>query len=184
MMEGVAANHVEARGVVRGLSEMKLNVRPTVPADAAALAELLNEIIAAGGTTAYETPFTPDAFADAHIDGPGVITSVLAENAEGHPMGFQILLASDKLGPSWGDIGTFARRGATTRGIGSALFDATKAAAIAAGLKVINATIRADNIGGLTFYARMGFVDYAVARAVPLADGTPVDRISRRFDLG
>ena len=163
---------------------MKLNVRPTVRADAPALAELLNEIIAAGGTTAYETPFTPEAFAGTHIDGPGVITSMLAEDDDGCPMGFQILLASDKLGPGWGDIGTFARRGATTRGIGSALFAATKAAAIAAGLTTLNATIRADNSGGLAFYARMGFVDYAVARAVPLADGTPVDRIARRFDLG
>lgn len=162
---------------------MEIQVRPTVRADAPALAELLNEIIAAGGTTAYETPFTPDTFADAHIDGPGVITSIVAEDERGRPMGFQILLASDKLSPGWGDIGTFARRGSTTRGIGSALFAATKAAAIAAGLTVINATIRADNSGGLTFYARMGFVDYAVARAVPLADGTPVDRIARRFDL-
>ncbi|MBW8842374.1 MAG: GNAT family N-acetyltransferase [Sphingomonadales bacterium] len=162
---------------------MKLNVRPAARADAPALADLLNEIIAAGGTTAYETPFTPEAFADAHIDGPGVITSMIAEDGDGQPMGFQILLASDKLGSGWGDIGTFARRGSTTRGIGSALFAATKAAAIAAGLKAINATIRADNTGGLAFYARMGFVDYAVARAVPLADGTPVDRISRRYQL-
>ena len=162
---------------------MELLVRPTVRADAPALADLLNEIIAAGGTTAYETPFTPEAFADAHIDGAGVITSMIAEDGDGRPMGFQILLASDKLGPGWGDIGTFARRGSATRGIGSALFAATRAAAVAAGLKTINATIRADNTGGLTFYARMGFVDYAVARAVPLADGKPVDRISRRFDL-
>jgi L-amino acid N-acyltransferase YncA len=162
---------------------MDVRVRPTVRADAAALADLLNEIIAAGGTTAYETPFTPEAFADAHIDGPRVITSIIAEDGDGCPMGFQILLASDKLAPGWGDIGTFARRGSTTRGIGSALFAATRAAAIAAGLKAINATIRADNTGGLAFYARMGFVDYAVARAVPLADGTPVDRISRRYNL-
>jgi len=162
---------------------MDLRVRPTVRADASALADLLNEIIAAGGTTAYETPFTPEAFADAHIDGPGVITSMVAEDGDGRAMGFQILLASDKLGPGWGDIGTFARRGSTTRGIGSTLFSATRVAAIAAGLKTINATIRADNTGGLAFYARMGFVDYAVAHAVPLADGTPVDRISRRFDL-
>jgi len=162
---------------------MELRVRPTVRADAPALADLLNEIIAAGGTTAYETPFTPESFAEAHIDGPGVITSMIAEDGDGHPMGFQILLASDKFAPGWGDIGTFARRGSTTRGIGSALFAATRAAAIAAGLKAINATIRADNAGGLAFYARMGFVDYSVARAVPLADGTPVDRISRRYDL-
>jgi L-amino acid N-acyltransferase YncA len=163
---------------------MDLRIRPTVRADARALADLLNEIIAAGGTTAYETPFTPEAFADAHINGPAVITSMIAEHDDGRPMGFQILLASDKLGPGWGDIGTFARLGSTTRGIGSALFAATKAAAIAAGLKAINATIRADNSGGLAFYARTGFVDYAVDRAVPLADGTLVDRISRRLDLG
>lgn len=162
---------------------MELNVRPTVRADAIPLADLLNAIIAAGGTTAYETPFTPEAFADAHIDGPGVITSMVAEDGDGRAMGFQILLVSDTLGAGWGDIGTFARRGSTTRGIGSALFAATRAAAIAAGLKAINATIRADNSGGLAFYAKMGFVDYAAARAVPLADGTPVDRISRRFDL-
>jgi GNAT superfamily N-acetyltransferase len=163
---------------------MDLKIRPAVRGDAPALADLLSEIIAAGGTTAYEMPFTPDAFADAHIDGPGVITSMLAEDGDGRPVGFQILLASDNLGPGWGDIGTFARRGVTTRGIGSALFAATKAAAIAAGLTTLNATIRADNTGGLTFYAKIGFVDYAVARAVPLADGTPVDRIARRFDLG
>lgn len=162
---------------------MELRIRPTVRADAPVLADLLNEIIAAGGTTAYETPFTPDAFADAHIDGPGVITSVLAEDVDGRAMGFQILLASDRLGPGWGDIGTFARRGSTTRGIGSALFAATRRAALDAGLTTINATIRADNAGGLRFYSKMGFVDYAVARGVPLADGAPVDRISRRFDL-
>jgi len=162
---------------------MELRVRPTRRADAPALAGLLNEIIAAGGTTAYEVPFTPDAFVDAHIDGPGVITSVMAEDESGRAMGFQILLRSAALGPGWGDIGTFTRRGATTRGIGSALFAATRAAAVEAGLTTLNATIRADNKGGLTFYTRMGFVDYAVARDVPLADGTPVDRISRRFDL-
>lgn len=162
---------------------MELRIRTTVRADAPALADLLNEIIAAGGTTAYETPFTPDAFAAAHIDGPGVITSFLAEDGDGRKMGFQILLRSAKLGAGWGDIGTFALRGSTTRGIGSALFAATCRAALEAGLTTINATIRADNAGGLRFYSKMGFVDYAVARGAPLADGTPVDRISRRYDL-
>ncbi|HEX7694199.1 MAG TPA: GNAT family N-acetyltransferase [Sphingomonas sp.] len=162
---------------------MELHVRPTTRTDAPTLAELLNEIIAAGGTTAYEAPFAPDAFAEAHIDGPGVITSVMAENGDGRAMGFQTLLRSEKLGPEWGNIATFARHGATARGIGSALFAATRTAAVAAGLTTLNATIRADNAGGLAFYSRMGFVDYAVAHGVKLADGTPVDRISRRFAL-
>ncbi|MEM9148767.1 MAG: GNAT family N-acetyltransferase, partial [Pseudomonadota bacterium] len=53
-----------------------------------------------------------------------------------------------------------------------------------AGLIALNATIRADNRVGLAYYSRMGFQDYAVRPAVPLADGSPVDRISKRFDLG
>jgi hypothetical protein len=48
----------------------------------------------------------------------------------------------------------------------------------------INATIRADNVGGLAFYSRLGFTDHGISRAVPLRDGTPVDRVSKRFILG
>jgi len=158
-------------------------VRPAVRGDAAALADLLNAIIAAGGTTAYQVPFTPDGFATAHIDGPAVLTSMVALDEDDRPMGFQILLRDDRLPPGWGDIGTFARRGSTTRGIGSALFAATCAAARQLGLVGINATIRADNEGGLAFYGKQGFKDHAVARGVPLNDGTPVDRISRRYPL-
>jgi len=158
-------------------------VRPTVRADAAALADLLNEIIAAGGTTAYQIPFTPEGFAQAHIDGPAVLTSVVAQGEDGVPMGFQILLRDERLPEGWGDIGTFARRGMTSRGIGSALFAATRDAARDLGLVGINATIRADNSGGLTFYGKQGFVDHSVAAAVPLNDGTPVDRISKRYSL-
>ncbi|MDB5710314.1 MAG: putative acetyltransferase, family [Sphingomonas bacterium] len=158
-------------------------VRPTVRADAAALADLLNEIIAAGGTTAYQIPFTPEGFATAHIDGPAVLTSVVAQDEAGAPLGFQILLRHERLPERWGDIGTFARRGMTTRGIGSALFAATREAAKRLGLVGINATIRADNSGGLAFYGKQGFVDHSVASAVPLNDGTPVDRISKRYPL-
>jgi L-amino acid N-acyltransferase YncA len=158
-------------------------IRPTVHADAAALADLLNEIIVAGGTTAYQIPFTPERFAEAHIDGPGVLTSVVAHDEAGVAMGFQILLRDERLPPDWGDIGTFARRGATMRGIGSALFAATCEAARRLGLVGINATIRADNSGGLAFYGKQGFRDHSIAAAVPLNDGTPVDRISKHYSL-
>lgn len=160
-----------------------ITTRPAVREDAAALADLLNEIIVAGGTTAYQIPFTPEGFAAAHIDGPNVLTSIVAHDESGTPMGFQILLRDDRLPPGWGDIGTFARRGATQGGIGSALFAATCAAARTLGLVGINATIRADNSGGLAFYAKQGFRDHAVAQAVPLNDGTPVDRIAKRYPL-
>jgi ribosomal protein S18 acetylase RimI-like enzyme len=89
----------------------------------------------------------------------------------------------DPLPDGWATIGTFARVGATRGGIGAALFDKTRGAAREAGISVIDATIRADNTGGLAFYARQGFVDYGRLVGVPLKTGAPVDRIRKRFDL-
>jgi len=108
---------------------------------------------------------------------------VALDDETGRLLGFQTLGREAHLPDGVGDIGTFARVGGTQRGVGSALFVATRAAAKAKGLSAINATIRADNTGGLAFYGRMGFVDHSVSRGVPLKDGRPVDRIYKRFDL-
>ena len=67
--------------------------------------------------------------------------------------------------------------------MGTQLFAATRERARSLGLQAINATIRADNAGGLAFYHRMGFVDHHVDKDVPLKSGRPVDRISKRFPL-
>ncbi len=68
-------------------------------------------------------------------------------------------------------------------GVGRALFPATRAAAEELGLEFINATIRADNVSGLAYYSKMGFEPYDRLVQVPLLDGTPVDRIKKRFKL-
>ena len=161
---------------------MTLTVRPFAPGDEAALAEVLNAIIAAGGTTAYQTPFTPQGLRAAHLDGPGVLCAHTALWG-GTPVGFQCLNRVPYLPPGWGDIATFTRRHQPVPGAGRALFGATCARARALGLVALNATIRADNGPGLGYYAALGFADYARLPAVPLDDGTPVDRIRRRFDL-
>jgi hypothetical protein len=96
-------------------------------------------------------------------------------------MGFQSLERSHGLPDDIGDIGTFVRVGLTQRGVGSTLFMDTRTEAQRNKLRAINATIRADNIGGNAFYDRMGFVYYRVQRAAPLKDGTPVDRISKLY---
>lgn len=59
-------------------------------------------------------------------------------------------------------------------GVGSALFPATRAAAEELGLEFINATIRADNVGGLAYYAKLGFQLYDRLVQVPLLNGTAV----------
>lgn len=162
---------------------MSLTVRPVAADDAAALADLLNAVIAAGGTTALEEPFTPEALAETYLTGPNVHCCFVAEDEDGALLGFQTLGRYPGLPDDVGDIGTFARVGAAQRGIGSALFAATASRAAELGLSAINATIRGDNTGGLAFYAKQGFADHGVTPGVLLKDGTPVDRVHKRFVL-
>ena len=161
-----------------------VQVRTVTLRDAAELAELLNAIIAQGGTTALEEPFTPERLADTYLTGPAVLGCFVAVDPDtGQLLGFQTLGRYPNLPDDIGDIGTFARIDGKQRGIGSALFAATRARAEALGHSAINATIRADNTGGLAFYTKLGFVDHSVTCAVPLKDGTPVDRINKRYLL-
>jgi len=161
---------------------MNPKIRAVLPEDAAELAELLNAIIARGGTTAFEAAFTPARLAEAYLIGPSVHCCFVAER-NGQLLGFQTLGTQTFLPAGIGDIATFTRLGGTQRGVGSALFATTCTRARELGLRAINATIRGDNVGGLAFYSRMGFLDHEVVPAVPLKDGTPVDRIRKRFVL-
>lgn len=160
-----------------------LTVRPVRDEDAAELAELLNAIIARGGTTALEESYTAERLAAAYLTGAAVICCFVAQGADGRLVGYQTLGHDPDLPNGWRDIGTFARVEGTQRGVGTALFEATVAYARSIGLAGINATIRADNTGGLAFYGRMGFRDHHVTRGVPLKDGTPVDRVHKRLPL-
>ncbi|MGR9138917.1 GNAT family N-acetyltransferase [Rhizobium leguminosarum] len=157
-----------------------MHIRRAVSADAEELSSLLNEIIRAGGTTALETPFSAAEFADRFIDGEFPLTCHVAEHDQSL-VGFQSLSLYGDPPKGFADIATFARMNPRTAGVGSALFPATRAAAEELGLEFINATIRADNVSGLGYYAKMGFETYDRLVQIPLQDGTPVDRIKKRF---
>lgn len=158
-------------------------VRPVRPSDVPILCTLLNAIIRIGGTTAHETPFTPERFSAYFIDAPNCISCFVALDFNNVPCAFQGLEQNDGLPADWVDIGTFARPEDKVPGAGTALFAATRAQAHSMGFVAINATIRADNTGGLAYYGKMGFENYKVDRAIPLKDGRPVDRISKRYLL-
>ena len=161
-----------------------LQVRPVTSADAPELAELLNAIIVRGGTTALEQSFTPELLDGTYLTGPKVLSCVVAVDGDsGRIEGFQTLTREPYVPDDWGDIGTFTRIDGIQRGVGSALFAATREKARALGLAAINAKIRGDNTGGLTFYSKLGFEDYRADRAIPLADGTPMDRLHKRYML-
>lgn len=155
-------------------------VRPAVPGDAPQMATLLNAIISAGGTTAHETPLSAEDMSEHYIAPPKLISCHVAIT-NGRLSGFQLLKWDDRDG--WAIIASFVALDRAKMGIGQKLFSATKFAAKDAGVKTIDATIRADNIGGLKYYGGLGFTDYDVLKEIPLNDGTPLDRIRKRFDL-
>ncbi|MGB5559568.1 MAG: GNAT family protein [Paracoccaceae bacterium] len=163
-----------------------ISVRAALPSDALAMSALLNEVIAAGGTTAHQRPFEPARMLRHYIEPEGLVVCMVAETA-GKIVGFQCLVwpndEEDPFPDGWAIIATFAQVGMTCSGVGTALFAATKAMAARAGVRTIDATIRADNTGGLRYYAKMGFRDYDRMTCVPLRNGTPVDRIRKRFDV-
>lgn len=164
---------------------MTLILRPATATDAPEMAALLNEIIAIGGTTAYEDSFDAQTMRASYMAAPNLLCCTVAETG-GALAGFQGLFHPTEVDPmpeGWAFIATFARVGGAGRGVGRALFGETLRLARAAGIKTIDATIRADNASGLGYYARLGFVDYDRLRAVPLKNGTPVDRIRKRFEV-
>ena len=162
----------------------RIRISPVRIEDATELAEMLNEIILRGGTTAYEQTFSADELCSTLLLGPEVVHCVVAHDEHTASLcGFQTLYRSANLPACVADIATFTRIGLVRCGIGSKLFVATRQFAHDHGLLSINATIRADNVSGLKFYKEVGFSDHSVQHGVPLSAGCPIDRISKRFHL-
>ena len=158
-------------------------VRPATPADAPAMTALQNQIIAIGGTTAYQKPRREDEVREDYITAPEAVCCHVALDEDGGLIGFQAVGRWPGLPEGWADIGTFVSPSRQRSGAGATLFAATLRAARAAGITTLNATIRADNTPGLGYYARRGFSDYGADPAWALDGGQVVGRIHRRFDL-
>lgn len=150
--------------------------------DCRAMADLLNEVIEIGGTTAYTDAVTSQ-YIQKKMQTETRNAWHLAEDEEGNLLGFQWISQADYLPVEAAEIATFARVGKTGLGIGSKLFEATKDAAKSLGYSWINANIRADNTGGLIYYQSRGFENYGSQKGIQLADGSIVDKVLKRFDL-
>ena len=119
-------------------------LRFATPNDADDMCAILNAIIAMGGTTAYEVPFTRETMIENYVTTPRLIACHVADS-DGI-IGFQALWRArpeEGFADNWAVIATFAKPGLTKTGIGSALFTRTTAAARSAGIMTIDATIRA-----------------------------------------
>ncbi|EBA14213.1 GNAT family N-acetyltransferase [Roseobacter sp. CCS2] len=162
-------------------------IRPATFDDAPQMTSLLNEIIAIGGTTAYQTPLNEDQMRQKYIAHDDLLCCHVAE-IDDAVMGFQWLRWADQtvddLPKGWAIIASFVNGRAAGKGIGKRLFAATVTVAQRAGVKTIDATIRADNTSGLRYYSSIGFVDYDLLTNVSLSDDLVVDKARKRFEIG
>lgn len=147
------------------------------------MADLLNEIIKLGGTTALTTEVTATDIMTKMNAEPGRSAWHIAETSKGEVLGFQYLVPSDDLPAGAVDIATFVKAGKNGMGVGSALFEHTKTAARKLGYQWINANIRSDNESGLAYYRSRGFEPYATQSNVRLTSGLLVEKTLKRYDL-
>lgn len=142
------------------------------------MADILNLIIAIGGTTGYEQPTTEAKTRQHAINGPDVMSAVVAE-ADGTILGWQ----SVEKFQGEPHIGTYVRPGLQAKRIGAEMFALTLATLRTRGITYVIASIRADNAPGLAYYARIGFRDIGNEPHFALEDGRTVGRVHRRYDL-
>jgi len=157
-----------------------LEVRKAQVFDTTAMAVLLNQIIATGGTTAITEPVNA-ALLSSFMQHERAFWGVA--EISGQIVGFQWIEPQASLPLEAANIATFVQEGQTGLGIGSQLFEMTKKAARAIGYTWINANIRADNTSGLTYYQSRGFRDWKRVEGVTLKNGLVVDKIYKRYDL-
>ena len=163
---------------------MTIIVRPALLEDAPEMVSLINASSAQGGTTAHQTAFDDNRMIG-HYLAPKLIISCQVAHEGDALLGFQSVKwpSSDSRPKDWGIIATFVKDGQQGKGVGSALFLATRNEATLAGVAAIDATIRADNFAGLAFYEKMGFREDGRLKDVSLTDGTKVDRIQKALSL-
>lgn len=158
-------------------------IRRAGPMDARNMADLLNEIIRIGGTTALTQEVSTQDMQEKMALHLAKSAWHLAESTQGDVLGFQWIAPHADLPPDACDIATFVKVGQTGLGVGSGLFEATRKAAKKLGYSWINANIRSDNSGGLIYYQSRGFEDWKHLKNVALADGTITNKTLKRYDL-
>jgi ribosomal protein S18 acetylase RimI-like enzyme len=142
-------------------------VRAAVATDAEAMSGVLRAIIAVTGRA---RPSDPDYVRVHYLSAAQDVRCSVAVDASS-VLGFQSLIRAVPgnrydVPDGWGIIGTHIDPRAHRRGVGTALFNASRAAARAAHIERIDAYIAADNAGALAYYEAMGFSTYRTSPGI------------------
>jgi GNAT superfamily N-acetyltransferase len=137
-------------------------IRTTTSTDTLAVSAMLEDLVATGKRT---SPADPQFVLQTYITNPNGIRCSLAVDTDGTVLGLQSLIRAtegNKYGTpvGWGIIGTHVSPSAARKGVGSTLFETTRAAALEAGLGHIEAYIGSLNMEAQAYYEKMGFRTY------------------------
>jgi L-amino acid N-acyltransferase YncA len=163
---------------------MGVVVRAAQPEDAEQMSELLNEIIAVGGTTAFLDPVSPEVIRSWMARDADVSSWQVAVDEAGRVLGYQAAEVAARLPEDTRNMSSFVRVDAVGLGVGSKLFAATLEGMRGLGYTWLNASIRSDNDSGLKYYSKMGFEDYLVDPDAALSDGRVMGKTHKRLKIG
>jgi len=157
---------------------MTFTVRDMRVEDVLACVEILNHIVALGGSTAREDLCDVREFKAHYLERSEISNVVVSDD---RIVGFQTALEVER---GVFSIGTFTDRRDPAKGAGRAILAKSVADARALNGTAILAKITSDNVGGLAFYAKMGFADSEVIKGdLTRKNGQTVDRIVKRMTL-
>ena len=156
-------------------------IRPVNLEDAEGIVKVLNPLIESGENTALDRVFTVEeerAFIRAFP--PRGSFHIAERSIDGVIVGFQNVEPFATYTDAFahvGVIGTYVDPSGHRQGIGRLLFEATRLAAKDKGYEKFFAFVRADNIGALAFYRRIGFEVIGVAKRHAKINGRYIDEV-------
>lgn len=163
-----------------------VTMRRATPADAPAVAGLLNAVIAEGGFSLLDTPFSVED-ERAFIDGLGDRGLITLAEAGDDLVGFQTLEPWNAFVTHEFDhvatMGSWVAAGWRRRGIGRGLAAASFAAARELGFTTVFTDVRADNPGSLAFHLGLGFRVVGAGTRLANVRGRLVDVVFIQLDL-
>ena len=107
-----------------------VKVRPSIALDASSMAQLLNEIVTIGGTTAMTRPVTGKDLTEWMATNADQSAWHVALDDQENVVGFQWISPHPNLPPEACDIASFVQVGRTGLGVGSAMSGSTPRSAL------------------------------------------------------
>jgi RimJ/RimL family protein N-acetyltransferase len=154
-------------------------IRTATADDAAAVAAVMNAVIAEGGLTLFDRPFSA-AEERAFIESLGPRSVLHVAEVDGTIAGVQSIDRYSSIAASLAHVatmGTWLRADARGRGLGRALAEQSLAFAVVHEYSKIVITVLAGNAPARAFYASLGFEVIGIARDHVRLNGVPHDEV-------